>query len=1002
MRKLPQVLPNNSHPMSIHTILRNSIALSLLALLAVPAGASVTANRLRCEYLVNPLGIDTIRPRLSWEIQSTDRGERQTAWQILVASTPELLAAEKGDLWNSGKVDGDQTVHVSYAGTALRSRTKCHWKVRSWDKDGKPSPWSENASWTIGLMEIADWSARWIDAGGIRRPDAKRVTPVIKAASYEAIDGSGALDVSHLLAQKAQAGGFQVKIENTELGKDPSFGHLKRLRIEYTLPSGDFVKLFPEKSTFRFPEDLTLPATVPYLRKSFNISKPLARATVYATALGIYEMRINGKRVGENVLAPEWTDYRKRLRYQEYDVTSMLSSGENVVGAQVANGWYSGHIGNGGFQYWGKSPALLAQIELTYQDGSTERIVTDRTWRSHVSPLLSTDFMLGEEYDARAELPGWDRPGFKETDWFNVAERDEAEREINGQVMEPATYVCELKSKSVSEPKPGRWTFDLGQNMVGVVHLKVTAPAGTRLVLRHAEMLNPDGTIYTDNLRGAPSIDTYVCKGGGVETWQPKFTFHGFRYVELTGLSRKPAADAVSGLVIASATPKAGSFQCSDPLVNQLQSNIEWGQRGNYLSVPTDCPQRDERLGWMGDAQVFVRTAAHNADVAAFFTKWLTDVTDSQDEQGRFSDVSPFAGAARGTPAWGDAGVVCPWTIYQMYGDLQLLERQYPSMVKWVEFGERASASHIRDRDRGNDYGDWLSINANTDKELIGTAYHAYSTSLVAKAAAALGKKDDAARFEKLFGEIKQAFIGKYVAADGTIKGNTQCSYLMALKFNLLPDELRSKAADILERDIAAKGDHLSTGFVGVGYLLPVLTEMNRSATAYKLLHQDTFPSWLFSVRMGATTIWERWDGWTPDKGFQDIGMNSFNHYSLGACGEWLYDTVLGIRAAEPGFKSLVIRPIPGGKLTKANGSYHSIRGLIRCAWETTAGGFDLAVEVPANTSATVCVPASDAAKITESGKPAASAEGVTFLRMENGRAIYQVGSGRYRFFARN
>lgn len=970
--------------------------------LTLPLCAELTHTRLRCEYLVDPAGVETLRPRLSWELESTERGERQTAWQVLVASSEELLGKDRGDLWDSGKMDGDQTNQIVYAGSGLRSRVRCFWKVRSWDKDGKPSPWSGNARWTIGLLEMTDWSARWIDASAIRRPDAKRVAPVIRSAAYEAIDGSGSNDVTELLGHKAQNKTFSMKVENEELGKDPSFGHVKRLRIEYTLPAGTFVKTFPEKHNFRFPEDLSAPATVPYLRKSFKVGKPVARATVYATALGIFELRINGKRVGESILAPEWTDYNRRLRYQEHDVTALLANGENIVGAQVANGWYSGHIGNGGFQYWGKSPALLAQLEVVYQDGSIERIVTDRSWKSHVSPMLSSDFMHGEEYDARNEMPGWDRPGYNDSGWYGVAERDEPEREISGQVMEPVTQLCELQTKSVSEPKPRRWTFDLGQNMVGVVRLKVSAPEGTRITLRHAEMLNPDGTIYTDNLRGAPSIDTYICKGSGTEIWLPKFTFHGFRYVELTGLKSKPGNDTITGVVIGSATPKSGSFATSDDMVNRLQSNIEWGQRGNYLTVPTDCPQRDERLGWMGDAQVFVRTAAHNADVAAFFTKWLTDVTDSQDEKGRFADVAPFAGPSKGAPAWGDAGVICPWTIYQMYGDLRLLARQYPSMVKWVEYGEANSTGHIRDRERGNDYGDWLSINANTDKELLATAYHAYSTSLVAKSAEALGKTEDAARFGKLFEEIKTAFVDKYVSEDGRIKSDTQCAYLMALKFDLLPDSLRAAAADHLEKDIIAKSYHLSTGFVGVSYLLPELTRAGKIDTAYRLLHQDTFPSWLFSVKMGATTIWERWDGWTPEKGFQDIGMNSFNHYSLGSCGEWFYDTVLGIKAEEPGFKKIIIRPVPGGKLTKANGKYHSISGPIRSIWECSGDDFDLAVEIPANTTATVHVPAKGVDKVTESGKPAKDADGVSFLRMEGGYAVFKVGCGRYRFQSMN
>ena len=409
------------------------------------------------------------------------------------------------------------------------------------------------------------------------------------------------------------------------------------------------------------------------------------------TALGLYELHLNGQRVGDYMLAPEWTDYNKRVRYQAYDVTALVRPGENVLGALVANGWYAGHIGNGGFQVWGTVPALLAQLEITYTDGSSERVVTDETWREHPSPLLASDFMLGESYDARLELAGWDRPGpdggngFDESRWAAVAVRKEA-RHLDWQVTQPVRATGEIKPKTVTEPKPGRWTFDLGQNMVGVVRLKLAARAGTQVTLRHAEMLNPDGTLYVTNLRGAPSTDHYICKGGG-ETWQPAFTFHGFRYVELTGVSEKPPADAVTGIVLGSDTPRTGEFACSDPRINQLQSNIQWGQRGNYLSVPTDCPQRDERLGWMGDAEVFVRTATGNADVQAFFSKWLVDVDDAQSPEGMFKDVSPSkSGWGGGVPAWGDAGVICPWTIYQAYGDRRILERHLPAMIKWVEW----------------------------------------------------------------------------------------------------------------------------------------------------------------------------------------------------------------------------------------------------------------------------------------------------------------------------
>ncbi len=431
---------------------------------------------------------------------------------------------------------------------------------------------------------------------------------------------------------------------------DPAYNMVKHLRVEYEYNGQSFKKVVGENQTLSLP---ARSSSLPYLRKSFAVDAPVQRAMLYATALGLYEVHINGRRVGDHVLAPDWTDYRKRVRYQAYDVTALLQTGSNAVAAMLANGWFSGHIGNGGNEFFGKEPAFLAQLEVTYADGHTERIATDETWKSHDSPILSSDFMLGEDYDSRLEVQGWDQPGLDESRWIPVGVRDESARKLESQVMEPVRQIVELNPKTLKEASPGKWVYDLGQNMVGVVRLKISAPAGTRITLRHAEMLNPDGTIYTQNLRGAPSIDHYVCKGDGVEVWQPRFTFHGFRYVEISGLTNPPAMDAVTGIVIGSDNARTGEFACSDPRINQLQSNIQWGQRGNYISIPTDCPQRDERLGWMGDAEVFIRTATYNADVASFFTKWLVDVDDGQSAAGSFSDVNPNTMGANGVPAWG-------------------------------------------------------------------------------------------------------------------------------------------------------------------------------------------------------------------------------------------------------------------------------------------------------------------------------------------------------------
>jgi len=918
----------------------------------------------------------------------------QSAYQVLVASSSNLLNEGQGDLWDSGKVASAESSQIVYAGSPLVSRENCYWKVRTWDRDGKAGGWSPVARWSMGLLQPADWSAKWI-APILSNQDTNATLSILHA-TYEAVAEGQSADVTAVLNSNIKQGRLKMVVNNKTLGVDPAYKVVKHLRVEYEYGGQIIKKEADENQTLMLPAQSS---SVPYLRKSFELQSPVQKAVLYVTALGLYEVHINGQRVGDHVLAPDWTDYRKRVRYQTFDVTGLMKTGGNAVAAMLANGWFSGHIGNGGFEFFGEEPAFLAQLEVTYADGHTERIETDDTWKSHASPILSADFMLGENYDSRLEIKGWDKFGLDESKWDGVAVRDESFRQLESQVMPPVREICELNPKSVTKSKSGDWIYDLGQNMVGVVRLKVSAPAGTKITLHHAEMLNPDGTLYTKNLRGAPSIDEYVCKGDGMETWQPRFTFHGFRYVGISGLNGRPQKNAVTGIVIGSDTPRTGEFACSDPRINQLQSNIQWGQRGNYISIPTDCPQRDERLGWMGDAQVFIRTATYNADVAAFFTKWLVDVDDGQSPAGAFSNVSPNTSRdVGGVPAWGDAGVICPWTIYEMYGDKRILEQHLPAMIKSVDYVQSHSDGLIRNKDRGEDFGDWLSIGADTPKDLIGTAYFAYSTHLLAKSCHALGRDAEADKYDKLFADIKTAFNKRYVKADGRIQGNTQCAYAMALKFELLPEDLRPKAAQYLEEDIKAKGNHLSTGFVGVSYLLPVLAEAGKVNIAYGLLLQDTFPSWLFSVKHGATTIWERWDGWTPEKGFQDPGMNSFNHYSLGSCGEFLFGGIGGIQPATPGFKTIQIEPAINNGLTWASASFDSIHGKIVTKWRSYGDQILLEVVVPANTTALVRFPAKDTASITESGEPIEKVAGVKCLEMENGKASFEVGSGTYKF----
>lgn len=971
------------------TVCSTSIALPPSS--AAPV-SSATVYGLTCEYQAAPLEISELHPRLSWRMKSTVRGQRQSRYQIEVASSPVALAGGSSDLWRPGIVASDASTFIEYAGKPLISRAQCWWRVRVWDKDGLPTAWSAPAHWTMGLLNSSDWTAKWIEGAPA---DAGLDTIVVQSAFYETTDRSASVDVTAKVSAIIKTNAATT-VENSTFGGDPKPNVPKRLRIELTRNGVPAELLVPEhEAIYQSPAPQN-----PYLRKPFKITKGVASATLYITALGLYEARINGQRIGDHVLAPEWTDYAKRVVYQAYDVAPLLHKGDNAIGAILSNGWYAGHLGNGGFQQYGVRPALLAQLEITYSDGSKATVVSDASWKYHVGAVVKSDFMFGEVHDAKREQAGWDTSAFDDRDWAPVALRSVPPISLDAQVSPPVRQTGAITPKSFSETAPGKWTFDLGQNMVGIVRIAVSGKAGQTITIRHAEMLNKGGTIYTDNLRGASSVDTYTCRGEGVETWQPKFTFHGFRYVEVSGLTSKPTASTVTGIVLGSDTSRTGSFACSDPRINQLMSNIQWGQRGNYLSVPTDCPQRDERLGWMGDAQVFVRTATMNADVASFYTKWLVDVDDAQLPDGRFTNVSPFRGSKSGTPGWGDAGVICPWTIYSAYGDKRLLQRHLPAMSRWVEWCREHSTNLLRDHDLGSNYGDWLAIGSDTPRDVIGTAYFAYSTSLLARSYAAVGDAANAKKYNELFGQIRDAFNTAYVTQDGHIKGDTQCAYAMALQFGLVPDSLRAAFAANLHKDIEAKGWHLSTGFVGVSYLLPALTAAGDADTAYRLIEQDTFPSWLFSVKHGATTIWERWDGWTPDKGFQNPGMNSFNHYSLGSCGEWLYDSVAGIGWDDrsPGYKHILLRPTPGPGLTNAHATLDTAYGKVACGWEVTGSVITVDATVPPNATATLTLPAKTARDIKESGQPISAAKGVRVLNGTSGSVTCELESGTYRF----
>lgn len=749
-----------------------------------------------------------------------------------------------------------------------------------------------------------------------------------------------------------------------------------------------------------------LPAS--YLRKSFAVDKPLRRAVLFASALGVYDLHVNGQPLGADALSPGWTDYHKRVHYFGYDVTERLQSGENVLGAILGDGWYAGYLAfTGRRHYYGDKPRFIAQLRLDFADGSSQVIGTDGSWQAAYGPVREADLLMGCVYDARLEMPGWDTVGFDASAW-RAATLDEAvNANLEAHPGMPIRRIQELPAQRVTQPQPGVYVFDLGQNMVGWARVSLQGTKGRKVVVRHAEMLNPDGTIYTTNLRAAKATDTYYLDGGAKRAYEPYFTFHGFQYVEVTGLDYQPDLADVTGIVVHSDLPRTGTFECSEPLVNKLVENTVWGQRGNWLDVPTDCPQRDERAGWTGDAQVFMKTACLNLDSPAFFTKWLTDLCqDSQRDDGGLGDVAPHVNiVGHGNTGWADSGVVCNWQMIQLYGDTRVVQRHYPALVRYMDYLAKTSQDFVRGTGA---YGDWLRLAGPQHSEAIGTAYYFYSTRLMAELAQTLGKSDDAEKYRRQAADIRAAFVKNFLKEDGRIvdaKGETgQTFYALAFGLDLIPQERQAQVAQQFVEEIKKQDWHLATGFLGTPFVLFALEKAGQTDLAYRLVLNQTYPSWLLQVKLGSTTMWERWDGWTPEKGFQDPGMNSFNHYWLGCVGEWLQCSVAGIDTDGPGFARITIRPklaSAGQGLTSATGSYDSIRGRIVSQWSRGQDGFRLEVTIPANTTATIYVPAEDKASVQENGRGIAQISGGKFLRFEGGYAVFAVGSGQYVFTSR-
>lgn len=895
-------------------------------------------KKVTCEYRTNLFGTDIQAPRLSWVLDSEKRGTYQRAYQIQVTGPDGNF---EFPIWDTGRIESEQSLHVEYIGPNLESRTRYHYRIKVWDNFGRESSWSESSWWETALLTTNEWKASWIT------PDSTDIDP----------------------------------------HANPVF----------------------------------------LLRRNFQLKKGIHSARLYATAAGVYEVYLNGSKVGEDLLAPGWTSYLHRHQYQTYDVTSQLQNGANGIGVMVGDGWYKGEVS---FiprrNFYGDRRGVLLQLHVQYDDGTEEVVSTDSTWKSQTGPILLSEFFAGETYDARLEKDGWTSGGYEDSNWYRTTILNLPINTLVAQENWPTTVTETIRPKKIIQTPSGDTLLDMGQNMVGRIRMTLNVPAGTCITLQHAEVLDKDGNFYTGNLRSAKQMVTYTAKGGGVETYAPYFSFQGFRYVKIEGFpeqeqNHKLLIEIFTGEVMHSDMEPTGEFECSHPLVNKLQSNIKWGQRGNFLDVPTDCPQRDERLGWTGDAQVFIRTSAFNYHVGPFFTKWLRDLKVDQKSDGSVPYVVPdvlanfvrrsgkktWGDETYTSSAWGDAASVCPWTLYLCYGDNRLLAEQYESMKAWVEY-IRSQGDNEFVWNTGFQFGDWLALDAEEDsyygatpEYLVANAYYALSTRILRDSAHVLGKENDLHIYNKLLKGIVTSFHENYLTSDGRIAANTQTAHILPLMFDLVEGEVRKQVAYDLNELVVQNDYHLTTGFVGTPYLCLVLSQNGYHNTAVKLLLQESYPSWLYSVTKGATTIWEHWDGIKPDGTFWSDAMNSFNHYAYGAIGDWLYRYVAGLDMDEQvaGYKRIRIQPhFSNGALTYAKGSLISPYGRIETNWSLQEQQILVKVEIPVNTTAEILLPNALLGNVLEGGQSWSIGEGIKSANeVENG-VHFTVGSGSYCF----
>lgn len=888
-----------------------------------PDGAAMQPTRLRCEYAVNPVGVEAGQPLLSWELASALPAQRQSAYQVLVASSPARLGADQGDVWDSGRVNSAASTHVKFLGRSLRPRQRCWWKVRVWDDAGRVSHWSPPAHWEMALLQPADWRAQWIGSGPAQEP-------------------------------RPPEGFFMSVNTHTNL--------VRQVRVD-------------GRSTL--------------LRRTFVVRKPLARAEVYVTGLGYYELHCNGRRVGDQVLTPAKSNYRRWVYYDIYDVTTQLRSGTNALGIQLGNGWFNPEKKwwePYRMQWFGAKRAWL-QLHLDYADGTSELIVTDGSWKTAPGPILSSCVFDGEVYDATQERPGWDQPAFDDSGWPAARVVEPPGGRLVAQLMPPIRVVEHLKPLTVKQPQPGVFVFDLGQNFSGWARLLAAGPRGTRVTLRYAEDLRRDGMIDTTSNERALATDVYVMKGKGRETYEPRFTFHGFRYVEVTGFPGVPQLENLLGCVVHTDAESVGEFACGNELINRIHRATRWSQRSNLMGYPMDCPQRDERLGWFGDAMVSMEEAQFNFDLPLFYRQWLNGVQLNQNPvNGDISIVSPRPYLPdEPDPNWSSGYLVMLWQYYRHYGDTNFLAQHFDSMRRYVDYLGTQATDHILPQYWIGDWGTTLAGWQEGEPVSAVTAFYYLDAVIVARTAQVLGRRADAAQYQALAEEIRRAFNRRYFdRARRQYERGTQFSNAFPLAIGLVDAADQTAVLNHIVQDLKNHHDHFNVGVLGAKYLLDALTDGGRADLAFQLATQTGFPSWAHLLEGGRTTLSEFWDL-----------KGSHNHVMLGSVDGWFYRVLGGIQSdpAHPGFERIIIKPHLPKTLSFARASTRTVRGRVAVDWEQRPDALQLRVSIPVNSHATVYVPVSAAGSVT-------SIPPLPPSRTEDQAVVYEVGSGLYEFRA--